>query len=83
MWVNPALFWEMRYVNAPRCLPGEKQSLETRRLMVREKNVDSTAAAVKFRRDYKKQHALQVVWLKNKSVGNELCVYYEMKYLSE
>lgn len=81
VWVVPAPFCAMRYINDPRYLQGDKAKLETRRVSPRRANVEFKAASTKSRTDYRKHGVLQVVALRNIRVGEELFVEYGGKYM--
>lgn len=70
----------IQYISNPRCLLGDEDSKETRRIKPREANVESGAAALKCRNEYKKQQALQLFMLRKIRDGDELFVNYGIKY---
>lgn len=64
----------MRQVNEPRCLSEDVGSKQTQRLRARDANVEFKTAAIKSRKDYRMQQALQVITLRNIKIGEELVV---------
>lgn len=76
----PAHFCALRHINYQRYLLRDERSIETRRVSPRKADVETRAAAVGNREDYREQQALQVVMLRNNRVGEELCVDYSMIY---
>lgn len=72
VWAVPALLCAMQYINHPRDLPGKKNSMKIRTLRQRKANVESRAAAVRSKENYRKQQVEQIVPLKNTRAGEEL-----------
>lgn len=64
----------MQYNHDPRYLPGDEDSMESRRLKSEEANVQLTVPDGSSGGDYRNRHALQVVTLENIRVGEELFV---------
>lgn len=77
----PALFCATQYLIDRRYLPGEKETMDTRRLGPRMANVELGAAAVTYSADYKRLQALQVIRLRNIKVVEELIPVHAMKTL--
>lgn len=59
-----ASFSAIRYIDSPRYLPRDADSMETRRLKLKEMKIDFRVAAAKSTRGYRKQQTWQVVMLK-------------------
>lgn len=70
----PASFCAMRYIDNLRYLADDEDSLQPRTLKPRKAIIESRAAAVRPRKDCRKQQALHVVTLKSIRVGEKVFV---------
>lgn len=77
IWVVPAPFCAVQYINYRRFLLGDENSMKSRMMRSREANVDFRAGAVRSEEDCRKQRALQIVSLR---AGENLSVDTENKY---
>lgn len=81
LWVAPAVFCGMPYINDRRYLPANEESKERRSLSRSEASVTCKCAASKSIADYRKKEMLLVVTLRNINVWKEPLVNYDMEYL--
>lgn len=70
----------MRYINDPRYLLKDGDSMKTGRLRRRKTDVDSRAAAVESQKSYGKQTTLQAISLRATGVSEEMFLNYNMEY---
>lgn len=80
VWVFPAPFGAMQYINHPHCLKQEKEELGTQRSSQRTTSVQFEEAVVRLESEFRELPILQVVNLKNIRAGEQLCVDYDPIY---